>query len=228
VSTQTISPSPQGGVDWRRAEFVLTLLGFVGFVTLPVRITTVYENLPAHPLFLHVPVVMIPLTVLAGLAVAAKPEWHRRYGIALSLFCIGTMSSIFLTMRAGAALRSLLNLQGEAGVLIARHSHDASILALIYVVFTATVIVTFAAHRISGGMPTGLGIVDRILSPTSIVTALRVVLVILAIAATYETFEVGDLGARAVWQQRIQAAQAAQRAGGGGYGGPPPAGAPTP
>ena len=37
-------------------------------------------------------------------------------------------------------------------------------------------------------MPTGLGIVDGLLSPKPVVTALRVVLVLLAIGAGYMTF----------------------------------------
>ena len=85
--------------------------------------------------------------------------WLSRYGIALALVSIVAMSSIFLTMQAGAALRSALNLQGPAAKLISEHSQAAHILAVVYVVFTATLIVTFAAQRISGGMPTGLELV---------------------------------------------------------------------
>jgi hypothetical protein len=128
------------------------------------------------------------------------------------------MSSVFLTMQAGAALRAALHLQGEAASLISQHAQAAHILAIVYVVFTATLIVTFAAMRISGGMPTGLGIVDRLLSPKPIFTVLRVVLVALSIGAGYMTFRVGDLGAKAVWQGRIQAANAFGPRGPGAFG----------
>ena len=199
------------GVDWRRAEFVLTALGFVGFLTLPIRITTIYDGLPAHPLFVHVPVVLIPTTVVAAIAFVCRPRWMSRYGIALALASIAAMSSIFLTMQAGAALRAALHLQGEAAILISQHAQAAHILAFVYVAFTATLIVTFAAQRISGGMPTGLAILDRLLAPRSTAAALRVALVLLAIGAGYMVFRTGDLGAKAVWQGRIQAAQAASR-----------------
>jgi hypothetical protein len=209
-------------VDWRRAEFVLALLGFVGFLTLPVRLTTIYSGLPAHPLFVHVPVVLIPTTVVAAVAFMIKREWFSRYGISLAVVSIVAMSSIFLTMQAGAALRAALHLQGQAANLISQHAQAAHILAYIYVVFTATLIVTFAAHRISGGMPTGLRVIDRLLSPRLMFTALRVTLVLLAIGAGYMVFRTGDLGARAVWQGRIQAAQA------GAARGPGPTGTPAP
>lgn len=212
-----------GRVDWRRAEFVLTLLGFVGFLTLPIRITTIYGGLPAHPLFVHVPVVLIPVTIVAAIVFVFRPQWLSRYGIALALVSIAAMSAIFLTMQAGAALRGELHLQGQAAKLISEHSQAAHILAIVYVLFTATLIVTFAARRISGGMPTGLGLVDAPLSSRSVYTALSALLVVLSIGAGYMVFRTGDLGAKAVWEGRIQAAQ---RSAGGGPGefGPPPVG----
>ena len=213
MSTKSIAASGRPAVDWRRAEFVLTLLAFLGFVTLPIRITTIYSGLPAHPLFVHVPVVLIPTTVVAAVVFVLEREWFSRYGIALCVVSIVAMSSIFLTMQAGAALRGELHLRGQAAQLISEHSQAAHILAYVYVLFTATLIVTFAARRISGGMPTGLGIVDRPLSSRSMFAALRVVLVLVAIGAGYMVFRTGDLGAKAVWQGRIQAAH-------GGFGGP--------
>jgi uncharacterized membrane protein len=206
MSTESIATGGRSGVDWRRAEFVLTLLAFIGFLTLPIRITTIYNGLPAHPLFVHVPVVLIPTTIVAAVVFVFKREWFSRYGIALAVVSIVAMSSIFITMQAGAALRTALQLQGQAATLISEHSHAAHILAVVYVLFTATLIVTFAAQRISGGMPTGLRIVDDLLSPAWMVTGLRMALVLLSIGAGYMCFRTGDLGAKAVWQGRLQAA----------------------
>ena len=206
VSSESIGARRLGGVDWRRAEFVLTLLAFLGFLTLPIRIKTIYSGLPAHPLFVHVPVILIPSTIVAAIVFMVKPEWLSRYGIALAVVSIAAMSSIFLTMQAGAALRGELNLQGEAAKLISEHSQAAHILAIVYVLFTATLIVTFAAQRISSGRPTGLGIVDGPLSSKSMYAVLRVVLVLLSIGAGYMCFRTGDLGAKAVWQGRLQTA----------------------
>jgi hypothetical protein len=208
MTTESVGAGRRSGVDWRRAEFVLTVLGIVGFITLPIRITTIYDGLPAHPLFVHVPVVLIPVTILAVIVCMVKTEWFARYGIALAVVSIGAMSSIFLTMQAGAALRSALHLRGRAAHLISEHSQAAHYLAVIYIAFTALVIITFAAQRISGGMPTGLGILDRVLGRRGVFTGLRLVLVLLSLGAAVMVFRVGDLGAKAVWQGRIQAAQA--------------------
>jgi hypothetical protein len=228
VSTESIGAADQGRagrgrVDWRRAEFVLTLLAFIGFLALPIRITTIYSGLPAHPLFVHVPVILIPTTVVAAVLFTVKLQWFSRYGIALALASIVAMSSVFLTMQAGAALRGELQLQGRAATLISEHSQAAHILAIVYVLFTAILILTFAAQRISGGRPTGLGIVDGVLSSRAVFAALRVVLVLVSIGAGYMTFRTGDLGAKAVWQGRVQSAHDGPR-GFGTFGPTPPTG----
>jgi hypothetical protein len=90
--------------------------------------------------------------VVAALVLMARPEWLGRYGIALSLVSIAAMSSSFLTMQAGSALRGELHLHGEAASLISEHSQAANILAIVFTLFTAILILTFAAYRISGGM----------------------------------------------------------------------------
>jgi hypothetical protein len=207
MTAESTGARRRSGVDWRRAEFVLTGLGILGFVTLPIRITTIYSGLPAHPLFVHVPVILIPVTIVAAIVCMVKLEWFSRYGIALAVVSIGAMSSVFLTMQAGAALRAALHLHGSAAHLISEHAQAAHILAVVYVVFTAVLIITFAAHRISDGMPTGLGILDGMFASRLVFTGLRVLLVVLAIGAGYMTFRTGDLGAKAVWQGRVHAAQ---------------------
>lgn len=208
MAQPTLQMRAPAGVDWRRAEFVLTALAFLGFVTIGIRIKTIYGDLPAHPLFIHVPVVLIPLSVLGGFAMIARPRWQDQFGILLCLCSIAAMSSIFLAMQAGAALSGALHLTGEARVLINEHSHAAHILAVAFTLFTAALILMFSAHRISGGSPTGLGIADSILGSRAIYTTLKVVLVVLGLVCAFYIYRVGDLGAKAVWEGRLQAAAA--------------------
>jgi hypothetical protein len=193
-------------VDWRRAEFVLTLFAFIGFITLLIRVKTIWAGLPAHPLFVHVPVVLIPISVIAALACAARPALLERYGVLVCAIAIIAMSSTFLAMQAGGALSNALHLHGEASQLISQHSAAAKVLAIAFTAVTALLILTFSAQRIAGGMPTGLGIADSILGADAVYTLLRVVLVIVALVAAFYVFRVGDLGAKAVWQVRLQAA----------------------
>jgi hypothetical protein len=206
MSTDAITTAARERVDWRRAEFVLTALGFLGFLTLPIRITTVYGGLPAHPLFIHVPVVMIPVSVLGGLACLWRGRWFDRYGVVLCLCSIIGMSSMFLAMQAGAALEHAIALTQAQASLIHQHSQAAHILAVVFVLFTATLILTFSSHRISGGMPTGLEFADRLLGTRATLLALKVALVVLALVSAFMVYRVGDLGAKAVWLGRLHPA----------------------
>jgi hypothetical protein len=200
--TSSLNAAP-GRVDWRRAEFILTGLAFLGFITVAIRMKTIYGGLPAHPLFIHVPVVLIPLSIIGALACIVRAEWFERFGILLCLCAIVAMSSIFLAMQAGAALESSISLTAAQSQLIHEHSHAAHILAIGFVLFTATLILTFAAHRISGGMPTGLGIADTVLGSKAIYLLLRVGLVVFALVCAFYVYRVGDLGAKAVWLGRL-------------------------
>ena len=211
MTTETALRRDSKKIDWRRAEFVLTLLAFLGFVTAAIKVTTVYDGLPAHPLIIHVPVVLIPLSIAGAVACVYRPAWFERYGILLCGIAIVAMSSIFLAMQAGSALQGLLHLHGQAARLINEHSQAAGILAVVFVAFTAILILTFAAQRINGPLgATGLVFADRILGTRRSRQLLRVLLVVLALASAYMVFRVGDLGAKAVWLQKVQAAAHAQ------------------
>jgi hypothetical protein len=205
---------------------VLALLAAVSLALIPVRITTIYSGLPAHPLFLHIPVVLIPVAAVAALAFAIRPRWISRYGVALATLTVVALAGTFLTVGAGIALRNALHLNGAApgaagfagaagpAALIARHAHAASILRLLMIAFTAVLIPTVLAHRVADGMPTGRSTADRALARPGTLAALRALLAVLAIACAYFVFHTGDLGAKAVWAGRLN--------GSGGFG-PPPA-----
>ncbi len=64
---------------------------------------------------MHVPVILVPATVVAAVLFALKPAWLSRYGIALAVVSIVAMGSLFLTLQAGAALRGELQLRGSRG-----------------------------------------------------------------------------------------------------------------
>ena len=66
----------------------LGILGVLTFALIPIKINTIYGGLPAHPLFLHVPVILIPVAGLAALALAARPSWWVRHGVWVTLVAV--------------------------------------------------------------------------------------------------------------------------------------------
>ncbi len=206
MATEAADRRERGGVDWGRAEFILFGVAILSLVTILIHLNKLWSGLPAHPLIIHVPVIMIPLAVLGALVLTVRPAWFDRYGSLVCLIAIVGMSSIFLAENAGGALQSDLHLTGRAAALINQHSSAANVLAIAFAGFTAVMIFNFAAYRIGGGRPTGLAFVDSAFANARARLVLRGLLVVLALVCAYYVYRVGDLGAKAVWQGRLQAA----------------------
>jgi hypothetical protein len=217
----------QSGSPWRgyRApEILLGIAGFLTFVLIPIHINTLWEGLPAHPLFVHVPVVLIPVAAFGGLVLAIWPRLFAKHGIWVCAVSVVALGSLNLTIGAGDQLRADLGLEGGGfGVagLIARHAHAASILRLFMIVFTAVFIVTVALWRHGDGARTGVswidGVVGLALRLLRGVALARLALALLALGALYFVWKTGDLGAQAVWAGKIHSG-----AGSGPGGGAPP------
>ncbi len=61
-------------------------------------------GLPAHPLLLHIPIVLIPLAAIGVLVMLIKPSWHRRYRwIVLGMGAAGAIGAV-LAAEAGEQL----------------------------------------------------------------------------------------------------------------------------
>jgi hypothetical protein len=194
-------------------QVLLGIGGLLTFALILVRFNTVYEGLPAHPLFVHVPVILIPVDGLGALIVAARAQWFERHSIWLCAVAVVALGALNLTMNAGDALRQDIGASFSPTVanLIARHAHAAGILRVFMIAFTAVLIVAVALDRHRRGLVTGLGWIDAIVGLTLSllrgVSAARVAVGLLALGCLYFVFLTGDLGARAVWQGRVQAAQ---------------------
>jgi len=197
-----------------RAEYVLAGLAILSFALVPVHITTIYSDLPAHPLFLHVPVILIPVATIWALVLVVRPAWFMRSGVLLGAVTVVALAATFLTVGAGEALRTALHLNGGFGpaALLARHAHAGMLLRDLLILFTGAVILALFAHRVAAGMVSGVPWLDTLAAQPAMLVLLRVALVALAIACGYFVFHTGDLGAKAVWQGRLS---------GGGRGGGP-------
>ena len=129
MSTETIAARGRARVDWRRAEFVLTLS----------RVPRLLHAADPH----HDGLRRLARAPAVHTRAGHPDPVHRRrrrrvrrqaasgsrgYGIALAVVSIVAMSSIFVAMQAGAGLRGELNLQGQAAKLISEHSQAAHIL----------------------------------------------------------------------------------------------------
>jgi len=144
-------------------------------------------GIPSHPLFVHAPVVLIPLVGLAAVVLAFRPDWRTRLGwwpaVAAGVCLIAT----FLAVGSGNALDERL----DGLVNTERHESLAlTTLALVALFFGATV-----AQRLLRESDGRLRLVKR---------AVTFLVVISAGMAVWWTFLTGEEGARITWSGVVQ------------------------
>jgi hypothetical protein len=63
-----------------------------------------FLDLPAHPLFVHAPVVLLPLVTIVALLLAVRPTWRMKAWAPLTVAVAVMFGSVFLAMESGEAL----------------------------------------------------------------------------------------------------------------------------
>jgi hypothetical protein len=63
-----------------------------------------FLDLPAHPFFVHGPVVMLPLVTIAALLLALRPSWRARAWAPLTVAVTVMFGTMILAMESGEAL----------------------------------------------------------------------------------------------------------------------------
>ena len=145
------------------------------------------SGIPSHPLFVHAPVVLIPLVGLAAIALAFRPEWRRTLGWWPAVAAGVCLISTLLAVGSGNAFDERL----DGLVDTERHESLAlTTLALVAVFFGATV-----AQRLLSGSDGRLRIVER---------AVTLLVVVSAGMAVWWTFLTGEEGARITWSGVVQ------------------------
>jgi hypothetical protein len=183
----TESASLSSGRRGPSPVLVLAGLGVLTFALIPVQINTIYSGLPAHPLFLHVPVILIPVATIAAAMLALRPRLFARHGVWITAVAVVALGTTNLTMSAGKALRKDLGLGGHGGFgggaanLVARHAHAADILRLLMILFTGLLVVALAVYRGETGVSALDGRLARFRSLAPATLAMRVGLVALAL-----------------------------------------------
>lgn len=156
-----------------------------------------FFGLPAHPLMVHLPVVLIPLAGIIAIVFAFRPAWLDRYGWGLVVLSgIGALGGV---LAAGSG-ESLSDMQRKAET-AAREDHFelgeiARNLGLVFfLVVLAVVLVRHLARRRAATE----GIWSKA-NTTAAGVVFALALVLSAAAATISISAAGHQGAKLVWQ----------------------------
>ena len=164
------------------------------------------DGLPAHPLFVHLPVVLIPLAFIGAILVLAVAKWRRAAWVVTALVAIGFVGAL-LAENSGEALEENV----DETELVEQHAAQGELVPLLSGLFFVTSAAVagyelFGRRKVEGSASTTAadGPTDAAASGMSkakmIGTALAAASVVAGGAATYSAYAAGHSGAKAVWQ----------------------------
>jgi uncharacterized membrane protein len=153
-------------------------------------------GLPAHPLMVHLPVVIIPLAGLIAVVFAVRSQWLDRFGWGLvALSGLGALGGI-LAAGSGEGLEEM----GESGGRVEEHAEMGELARTLGIVFFLVVLgVVLARHLARKKGEGATGVWGFVGSKAGAVVA-AAALVVSAGAATYTISAAGHEGAKLVWE----------------------------
>jgi uncharacterized membrane protein len=151
------------------------------------------NGIPLHPLVVHAVVVLLPLTILGTVAIAAKPAWRLRYGHLVVAVGVVSLCLIPIATSSGEALERRVGDPGQHAAL----GDQLIWFSLPLVVLTAAV--WWLERRKDSGRPA--------VGPSGLPTVVAVLAVVAALAAGVQVYRVGDSGARAAWADKVSSSQ---------------------
>jgi hypothetical protein len=157
------------------------------------------DGIPLHPLVNDAAVALVPLAVLAGLALALLPSWRWLARWAALLTTVGGLVALVLTLWTGRDLYDTLssNIPADQPIhdLVQTHQDRAATLLWIYVAFTVLVLLAFfllpAPSRLEEGRMGFRGNSARWVS-----TVIPAALVVLGLSALVAVVLTGHAGAQ--------------------------------
>jgi uncharacterized membrane protein len=142
-------------------------------------------GLPAHPLFVHVPIVLIPLTAIGAIAIACSSRARERLGwLVLGIGIVAGLSTQ-LAIDSGEALQDSVRRSAALKDHIATADSIRPLILLLFLVALGVFL---------------LGRSERKVAPAAR-AAIIVVTVLVAIGTNVRLFQIGHSGAKATWQQ---------------------------
>lgn len=151
-------------------------------------------GLPAHPLLVHTPVVLIPVTLLLALAAVAWAPGRRALSVAVFATATVSMPGAQLAVMSGEALEERV----DETALIEQHAELGEMTRTIaIVVFLAAL--AFVLRVWADRLPGAIGAVGRRLQAPAVGIAVMAVLLVSSVLCTVWVARAGHAGAKATW-----------------------------
>jgi uncharacterized membrane protein len=165
-------------------------------------------GLPAHPLVVHAPVVLLPLAVIGAIAMMLRPSWylHFRWPV-LAIAAFGTVGAIFAAS-SGEEFEELVedSKSGAAREAIEEHAEAGDMARNLAIVFLVAVVAFVLLPwflerraRAAASAPTAAANATSSAGPAWLKPVLMVFVALAAVGSLVTIIDAGHSGADSVW-----------------------------
>jgi hypothetical protein len=173
-------------------------------------------GLPAHPLLVHVPVVLVPLATLGAVMVAVRASWRRSLAVVVAVLAVGGAVGVLLATQSGEALEERVeesdertegrtSVEGgegaegeEAEEAVEEHAEKGEAARPFAVLFALLAVGVATVDHLSRREDPGG---DRPGVPAKVLPVLLVLSVLSGGVASWMVYEAGHSGASATWNE---------------------------
>jgi hypothetical protein len=154
-------------------------------------------GLPAHPLVVHMAVVLVPLAALSLIVVGWNKAWRHRYYLPITLLALGGAVGSFLASQTGGSLKRALR---RAGKQVGSHPQQGNIAFWLAGLFAAICVALYVYEAYGDRLRERFGLRERYRLPFDENMALYIIAVPVAVLATVMMVLAGHSGATLVWK----------------------------
>ncbi|MCX6520252.1 MAG: hypothetical protein NTZ21_06290 [Actinobacteria bacterium] len=156
-------------------------------------------GIPAHPLFVHIPVVLLPLGAILAIVMLIKQQWFDRYKwMLLGVVGVGALGAI-LAASSGEALQESVESGGESAGLEA-HAEAGEMARTLGIVFFVVVVAWIVVPMLLKRRAASKGAADAGM-PTWFRPVIAVLVLACAAGSVFTVIDAGHSGAKQVWNE---------------------------
>lgn len=157
-------------------------------------------GLPAHPLLVHAPVLLIPLCAIGAIWMVVSPTWRHKIGWIVVVLAGGAVVASQLAAGSGEALQDALH---KDTALVERHADLGETFVWFALVFFLAVLALMVWDTMQRRKAAAAGEEPdlHLLGRSGVAVALGAVVVVTALGASFRVYQVGHSGAKSVWQE---------------------------
>lgn len=154
-------------------------------------------GLPAHPLFVHAAVVLVPLSAIAFVGLVWRRRWRETYLLPIMVLAIAGAVSTFISRQTGHLLEDAMS---STGIPLGEHPAQGNTAFLFACLYGVGCFLTYILYEYGYELRSILGIEDRFHLPVDDDVAAYLLVIPVAILAVLTIVVAGHSGSSLAWK----------------------------